>query len=49
MADVGCEIAVCWELFRVNLKVISGLFGGKVDCFINKYVAVSRGPDKYIR
>jgi len=45
MADVGCEIAVCWERFRVNSRVISGLFGGPVDCFITRNAAVSRGPD----
>jgi len=31
MADVGCEIAVSWEMFGVNSRVISGLFGGTVD------------------
>ena len=46
MADVGCEIAVCWEMSRVNSRVISGLFGGPVDCFIARNAAVSRGPDK---
>jgi len=46
MVDVGCEIMVCWEMFRVNLRVISGLFGGPVDCFIARNAAVSRGPDK---
>jgi len=47
MANVGCEIAVCWEMsIRVNSRVISGLFGGPVDCFITRNAAVSRGPDK---
>jgi len=39
MAHVGCEIAVCWEMFSV-------LFGGPIDCFIARNAAVSRGPDK---
>jgi len=41
-----CEIAVCWEMFSVNSRVISGLFDGTVDCFIARDAAVSRGPDK---
>ena len=45
MADVGCEIAVCWEMFRMNSRVISCLFGGLVHCFIVRNAAVSRGPD----
>jgi len=43
MADVGCWITVCWEMFRVNSRVISGVFGGTVDCFIARNAAVSRG------
>jgi len=39
-------LAVCWEMFRVNSRVISGLFGDTVDCFIARNFAVSRGPDK---
>jgi len=27
--DVGSEMAVCWEMSRVNSKVISGLFDGR--------------------
>jgi len=46
MTDVACEIAGCWEMFRVNLRVISSLFGGTVDSFIVRNVAVSRGSDK---
>ena len=46
MADVGCEIAVCWKMFRVNSRVISGLFGGPVDRFIVRSAAVSQGPHK---
>ena len=46
MADVGCEIAVGCEMFKVNSKVICGLFGGPVDCFIAKNAGVCRGPDK---
>jgi len=46
MADIGCQIAVCWKMFRVNSRTISGLFGGPVDCFIARNVAVSQGPDK---
>jgi len=46
MADVGYEIAVCWEMSRVNSRVISGLFGGPVDCFIARNAAVSRGLDE---
>ena len=46
MADVGCGIAVYWEMFRVNSRVISGLFDGPVDCFVIRNAAVSRGPDK---
>jgi len=42
MADVGCEIAVCWEMSRVNSRVIIGMF----DCFITRNAAVSGGPDK---
>jgi len=39
---VGCEIAVCWQMFKVNSKVISGLFGGPVDASWPVY----RGLDK---
>ena len=46
MADVGCEIAVFWEMSRVNSRVISGLFGGLVNCFIARNAAVSRDHDK---
>jgi len=46
MVDAGCEIAVCWEMFRVNSRVISGLFGVTVDCFIARNAAGSQGPDK---
>jgi len=46
MADVGYEIAMCWEIFRVNSRIISGLFDGPADCFIARNAAVSRGPDK---
>jgi len=45
MADVGCGIAVYWEMFRVNSRVISGLFDGPVDYFIARNVAVSRSLD----
>jgi len=46
MADVGCEITVCWEMSRVNSRVISGLFDGSVNCFITRNAAVLWGPDK---
>jgi len=46
MADVGCEIAPSWEMLRVNLRVISGLLGGTVDCFIARNALVLRDPDK---
>ena len=46
MADIGCEIVVCWEMSRVNWRVISGLFDGPVDCFIAKNATVPRCPDK---
>ena len=42
----GCEIAMCWEMSRVNSRLISGLFGGPVNCFIARNAAVSRGPEK---
>ena len=42
IVTVGCEIAVCWEMFPVNSKVISALFGGTVDCFIARNAV---GPD----
>jgi len=48
MPDVGCDVAVCWEMFRVNLSLISGLFGGLVDCFIARNAAVSRAQIKTI-
>ena len=34
------------QMSRVNSRVISGLFGGPVDCFIARNAAVSRGSDK---
>ena len=37
---------MCWEMSRVNSRVISGLFGGPVDSSIARNAAVSRGPDK---
>jgi len=46
MTDVGCEIAVCWEMYRLNSWVISGLFSGPVDCFIARNSAVFWCPDK---
>ena len=45
MADVGCEIEVCWEMYKVNSRVISGLFGGPVDCFIARNAAVCQSLD----
>jgi len=46
IADVSSEIVVCLEMSRVNSRVISGLFGGPINCFIARNAAVSRGPDK---
>jgi len=46
MTDVAFEIAMYWEMFRVISRVIGGLFGGTIDCFIARNAAVSRGLDK---